>query len=60
MTHLILEIGVETCMVEIAQHIEEDFRRWPPFNRTPRVASHSDEEVIELMPISDGIEYGLK
>ncbi|MDE4063671.1 ornithine cyclodeaminase [Phaeobacter gallaeciensis] len=60
MMHLILEIGVETCMVEIAQYIEEDFRRWPSFDKTPRVASHSDEGVIELMPTSDGIDYGFK
>ena len=60
MMRLILEIGVEACMVEIAGYIEEDFRRWPSFYKTPRVASHSDEGVIELMPTSDGIDYGFK
>lgn len=60
MMRLILEIGVETCMIEIAAYIEEDFRRWPSFDKTPRVASHSDEGVIELMPTSDGIDYGFK
>ncbi len=60
MMRLILEIGVETCMIEIAEYIEEDFRRWPSFDKTPRVASHSDEGVIELMPTSDGIDYGFK
>lgn len=60
MMRLILEIGVEACMVEIAGYIEEDFRRWPSFDKTPRVASHSDEGVIELMPTSDGIDYGFK
>ncbi len=41
-------------------YIEEDFRRWPTFDKTPRVASHSDQGVIEPMPRSDGIDYGFK
>ena len=36
------------------------FRRWPHFDKTPRVASHSDVGVIELMPTSDGELYGFK
>lgn len=40
--------------------IEEDFRRWPQFDKTVRVASHSPIGVIELMPISDGTRYAFK
>jgi ornithine cyclodeaminase len=46
--------------VEIAAYIEDDFRRWEIFDKTPRVASHSLEGVIELMPTSDGKLYGFK
>ena len=60
MMRLILDIGVETAIAEIAEYIEADFRRWPLFDKTPRVASHSQEGVIELMPTSDGIDYGFK
>ncbi|PIB23148.1 ornithine cyclodeaminase [Amylibacter kogurei] len=60
MMRLVLERGIENCMAEIAQYLEEDFRRWPLFDKTPRVASHSREGVIELMPTSDGIDYGFK
>ena len=60
MMRLALEVGVEQCMVELAAHIEEDFRRWPLFDKRPRVASHSTDGVIELMPTSDGIDYGFK
>ncbi|MCL4131407.1 UNVERIFIED_CONTAM: hypothetical protein GTU68_027795 [Idotea baltica] len=60
MMRLVLDRGVENCMEEIAQYLEEDFRRWPLFDKTPRVASHSHEGVIELMPTSDGIDYGFK
>ena len=60
MMRLVLERGVETCLEEIAAYIEEDFKRWPLFDKTPRVASHSREGVIELMPTSDGVDYGFK
>ncbi len=60
MMQLALEVGIEDCIAEIATYIEEDFRRWPLFDKTPRVASHSDVGVIELMPTSDGVEYGFK
>lgn len=60
MMRLVLEIGVENAIAEIADYIEDDFRRWPLFDKTPRVAAHSAEGVIELMPTSDGIDYGFK
>ena len=45
---------------EIAEYIESDFLRWESFDKTPRVAAHSTEGVIELMPTSDGENYGFK
>jgi ornithine cyclodeaminase len=47
-------------LADLADAIEADFRRWPDFDKTPRVASHSDIGVIELMPTSDGRRYGFK
>ncbi|MEM5467645.1 ornithine cyclodeaminase [Celeribacter marinus] len=60
MMRLVLDIGIETCIAQIADCIEDDFRRWPEFDKTPRIASHSHEGVIELMPTSDGVDYGFK
>jgi ornithine cyclodeaminase len=60
MMKLVLHIGIERVMVDLADEIEADFRRWPLFDKTPRVASHSDVGVIELMPTSDGVTYGFK
>lgn len=60
MMRLIHSIGIEEVLTGIAGYIEEDFRRWELFDKTPRVASHSDEGVIELMPTSDGEVYGFK
>ena len=60
MMRLVHHVGIEPLLVELADAIEADFRRWPDFDKTPRVASHSDIGVIELMPTSDGQHYGFK
>jgi ornithine cyclodeaminase len=60
MMKLVLAVGVERFLTELAGYIEDDFRRWELFDKTPRVGSHSAEGVIELMPTSDGQLYGFK
>ncbi len=60
MMKLVLKVGIDRFLTELAATIEEDFRRWPVFDKTPRVASHSKEGVIVLMPTSDGTLYGFK
>lgn len=60
MMKIVNQIGVPEMIDGIATCIEEDFRRWEAFDKTPRVASHSREGVIELMPTSDGETYGFK
>ena len=52
--------GLTECFAEIADQIELDFRRWPSFDKTARVASHSPGGVIELMPIADDRTYTFK
>jgi ornithine cyclodeaminase len=60
MMKLVLAIGVERFVTELAGYIAADFRRWEVFDKAPRVASHSRDGVIELMPASDGQLYGFK
>jgi hypothetical protein len=60
MMKLVLTIGVDTFLTELAGYIEDDFKRWESFDKTPRIASHSHDGVIELMPTSDGQMYGFK
>ncbi len=60
MMKIVNTIGIETFLVELAGYVEEDFSRWELFDKTPRLASHSSEGVIELMPTSDGQTYGFK
>lgn len=52
--------GIERFLTGLVDYIEADFRRWPEFDKTPRIASHSDIGVIELMPTSDGRLYSFK
>ncbi|MFG6567218.1 ornithine cyclodeaminase [Sulfitobacter sp. 1A13679] len=60
MMKLIHHVGVEEMLRGLADYIEADFKRWELFDKTPRVASHSEKGVIELMPTSDGDVYGFK
>ncbi|WP_368183505.1 ornithine cyclodeaminase [Aestuariibius sp. HNIBRBA575] len=60
MMKLIHHIGVEQMISAIADEIEKDFKRWELFDKTPRVPAHSPHGVIELMPTSDGENYGFK
>ncbi len=60
MMTLVNKIGIAQMIADIADEIEADYRRWPQFDKTPRVPAHSAEGVIELMPTSDGETYGFK
>ncbi len=57
---MIMQQGLAACLERMAAYLVEDYRRWPEFDKTPRVASHSSDGVIELMPISDHDLYAFK
>lgn len=60
MMRLVHHFGIENVLVELTDAVEADFRRWDCFEKTSRLASHSSEGVIELMPTSDGEFYSFK
>lgn len=60
MMQLIHHTSLTQMIIGLSDYIESDFKRWELFDKTPRVASHSTEGVIELMPTSDGEVYGFK
>ncbi len=53
-------IGIHQFFSQLTEVVREDFRRWPEFEKSARLASHSDLGVIELMPASDGQLYSFK
>ena len=57
---LVALIGLPKVLERMVGYIEDDFRRWPDFDKSPRHAVHSDVGVIELMPIADAREYSFK
>ncbi len=60
MMRLVHHVGIETMLLEMTDAVESDYRRWELFEKTPRLASHSREGVIELMPTSDGESFSFK
>jgi ornithine cyclodeaminase len=60
MMQLVVRRGPERVLAELSAAIEADFKRWPDFEKTARLASHSRDGVIELMPTSDGEAYAFK
>jgi ornithine cyclodeaminase len=57
---LVQSIGAGAFMERLAAEIEADYRRWSAFEKSARLASHSRNGVIELMPTSDGQLYSFK
>ena len=60
MSRLVREVGLARFLGELADAIRADFLRWPQFDKSARVVSHSPGGVIELMPVSDGVRYAFK
>ena len=60
MSRLVQDIGITRFIGELASAIQQDFVRWSDFDKSARVASHSDIGVIELMPVSSATRYAFK
>ncbi|WP_051303437.1 ornithine cyclodeaminase [Comamonas composti] len=57
---LIARTGLATCLRGLFDTLSEDFARWPDFEKSARVASHSPGGVIELMPTANARDYAFK
>ena len=53
-------LGLPEVFKRMVGYIEADYLRWNEFDKCARVASHTDDGVIELMPIADGSLYSFK
>lgn len=60
MAEIIHDYGIEQCMTDLVDALEQDFSRWDKFEKSSRFASHSKDGVIELMPVSDGEMFACK
>src|SRR6266851_165850 len=57
LVRLLWTVGVEEFLSNLIRYTRDDYLRWPKFEKSPRLASHSANRVIELMPI-DGAAHG--
>ncbi|MGF6778890.1 ornithine cyclodeaminase [Paraburkholderia sp. GAS334] len=57
---LVADIGVPRFLSELADTIRADYLRWSDFDKSPRVACHSQVGVIELMPVADSKLFAFK
>jgi ornithine cyclodeaminase len=60
MTRLVQEVGVPRFITELARAIGDDYLRWSEFDKSARLACHSDVGVIELMPVADAQRFAFK
>jgi len=57
---LVHDMGAAHFLCELADEIHADFLRWNAFDKSARLASHSPQGVIELMPVCDQQCYSFK
>lgn len=60
LSYLVSQKGLQTCITEMAEYIRADYLRWQDFEKCARLANHSPDGVIELMPVSDASLYAFK
>ncbi len=57
---LVQRLGLPHCLQGMADYIHHDFLRWKAFDKSARLACHSAEGAIELMPIADDKTFTFK
>ena len=57
---IVQRVGLPDLLRRLVSYLEADYLRWAEFDKTPRVAAHSPDGVIELMPIADASLYSFK
>lgn len=57
---IVNKLGAPVALSRMADYIQADYLRWEDFDKCARVATHSTEGVIELMPIADAKTYAFK
>ena len=57
---MIERVGIAQFIKGIESTMKEDFQQWESFDKCPRVASHSELGVVELMPVAGVDKYAFK
>jgi ornithine cyclodeaminase len=59
-SRLINRLGTPRFLSELVDALHADYLRWDDFDKSPRVACHSRDGVIELMPVADSQMFAFK
>jgi ornithine cyclodeaminase len=57
---LVGDLGVPRFLRELSETIRVDYLRWAEFDKSARLACHSNVGVIELMPVADSQLFAFK
>ena len=57
---IIRRTGLAATLRGLTDYLQQDFLRWSDFDKSARLAAHSSDGVIELMPIADAQTYTFK
>lgn len=57
---LVRHHGLGASIAAVARRIEREFGRWQAYDKSARVACHSADGVIELMPVADDCRFAFK
>ncbi|MDZ5456943.1 ornithine cyclodeaminase [Azohydromonas lata] len=60
LVRLVQRQGLPASIAGVAEQLRRDFLRWDDFEKTPRIANHSRDGVIELMPVADAERFAFK
>jgi ornithine cyclodeaminase len=60
MVKVVQHVGLTACFAGVADAIEKAFARWEQFDKSARVACHSAQGVVELMPVADAQQFAFK
>jgi ornithine cyclodeaminase len=60
MAELIRRCGLDACLSAVMARIETEFQRWEAYDKSPRLACHHAQGVVELMPVADASRFAFK
>ncbi|MBB1487577.1 ornithine cyclodeaminase [Oceanospirillum sediminis] len=60
LSQFVRNMGPQHLMAKLVDYLEQDYLNWAKFDKSARLAAHSDVGVIELMPIADDQLYSFK
>lgn len=59
-SNIVNKVGIDKFFLGLIDYLEEDFKNWDDFFKVPRLATHTEVGVVELMPTASSKYYTYK